>query len=170
MKRTLKTVVITGSDDIMMKSWLFNLFGGKIRREVFDVAVVVGTSAVNCGISSSSLYYIFCKGFPRTFIEFVLVLGRLKRTPIRLMQDRIHILLSISSFTTSYFMILNEENVEERYRQLHEFRSVTEMLLSRDICVREAIQQYYGPGINDDILSCDTMCPSCCGESFKVVN
>ena len=61
MKRTLKTVVITRSDGIMMTSWLFNLFGAKIRREVCDVAVVVGTSAVNCGISSSSLYYIFIK-------------------------------------------------------------------------------------------------------------
>ena len=69
------TVVITGLDGIMMKSWLVDLFGGKIRSDVCDVAVVVGTSAVNCGISSAHLYYIFCKGFPRTFIEFTQLLG-----------------------------------------------------------------------------------------------
>lgn len=76
------TVVITGLDGIMMKSWLVDLFGGKSSSDVCDVAVVVGTSVVNCGISSASLYYIFCKGFPRTFIEFTHLLGRLKRTPV----------------------------------------------------------------------------------------
>ena len=61
------TVVLTRSDGIMMKGWLVDLFSGKIQNDVCDVAIVVGTSAVNCGISSSSLYYFCWKGCPRIY-------------------------------------------------------------------------------------------------------
>lgn len=57
----VETVVLTGSDRIMMKGWLVNLLSGKICSNKSDVAIVVGTSALNCGISSLSLYYICCK-------------------------------------------------------------------------------------------------------------
>ena len=50
------TVVLTGSDGIMMKSYLVDLFIGKTTSEHCKIAVVVGTSAVNCGISSPMLY------------------------------------------------------------------------------------------------------------------
>lgn len=58
------TVVLTGGDGIMMKSWLVDLFADKITSESCDLLVIVGTSAVNCGTSSNNLYYIFVKGHP----------------------------------------------------------------------------------------------------------
>ena len=73
------TVVLTGSDGIMMKSYPVDLFADKTSSVNCRIAVVVGTSAVNCGISSPKLYYIFGKGFLRSFNEMVQLMGRLKR-------------------------------------------------------------------------------------------
>ena len=50
------TVVLTGSDGIMMKTWLVDLFADKTTSVNCKIMVVAGTSAVNCGISSPSLY------------------------------------------------------------------------------------------------------------------
>ena len=73
------TVVLTGSDGIMMKTWLVDLFADKTTSVNCKIMVVVGTSAINCGISSPSLYYIFVKGFPRSICELIQLMGRLKR-------------------------------------------------------------------------------------------
>ena len=101
------TVVLTGGDGIMMKSWLVDLFADKITSENCDMLAIVGTSAVNCGISSNNLYYIFVKGHPRSFLELIKFLGRLKRgSGERKMQDKIHILLSIPNFISVYHSIL----------------------------------------------------------------
>ena len=163
-------VVLTGSDGIMMKGWLVDLFSGKIASEICDVAIVVGTSAVNCGISSSSLYYVCWKGFPRTFIEFVQLLGRLKRNNSRSMQDTIHIVLSLRYFSSTFAAIFKQENINEQRRQLHEFRQVTRIMMSRDKCMREAVECYYGSGILRLPLTCDKLCPTCRGEKAKTVN
>ena len=44
------------------------------------------------------------------------------------------------------------------------------MLLSRDTCFCELIKRYYGSGVNDQAIECGTMCPSCRGESSKIIN
>ena len=82
----------------MMKGWLVDLFGGNITIEVYDVAIVVETSADNCGISSTFLHYICWKGFPRSFIEFVQLVDRLRRGSSRSMQEKIHIILTLQQF------------------------------------------------------------------------
>ena len=47
------TVVMTGGDGVMIKSWLVDLFTGKIYSDNCYIITVVGTSVVNCGISSN---------------------------------------------------------------------------------------------------------------------
>jgi len=84
------TLVWTESDEIMMKGWLVDLFRGNITSDVCDVANVIDTSAVTCGISNSLLYDGCWKIFPGTFIEFVQLLGRLKREINQIMQDTIY--------------------------------------------------------------------------------
>merc|ERR1740136_210339 len=92
-------VVLTGSDGIMMKAWLVDLFAGKITSVNCNVVVIVDTSAVNYGISSPTLYYIFVKGFLRSFNELVQLMGKLKRgNSERVKQDRIHLMLSLPHF------------------------------------------------------------------------
>jgi len=54
-------VVLTGGDGIMMKSWLVDLFADKMSSKECDIIAIVGTSAVNYGVSSNSLYYMFVK-------------------------------------------------------------------------------------------------------------
>ena len=90
------TVVLTGSDGIMMKTWLVDLFADKTTSINCKIIVVIGTSAINCGISSPALYYIFMKGFPRNICELIQLMGRLKRgSGERKKQDRVHLILSL---------------------------------------------------------------------------
>ena len=94
------TVVLIGADRVMMNSWLVDLFSSKIKIHVCDIVVVIKTSAVNCGISSNILHYIFMKSHPRIFSEVVKLMGRLKcGIDIRLTTDWIHLLLLISNFS-----------------------------------------------------------------------
>ena len=58
------TGVSTGSDGVMMKTWLVDLFTAKIHSDNCDIIAIIGTSAVNCGISSNKFYYIFMQGHP----------------------------------------------------------------------------------------------------------
>ena len=76
---TGNTVSLTGGDGIIMKAWLVDLFADKIKSEQCDILAIVGTSAVNCDISSNNLYYIFVKGHSRLFLELIKLLARLKR-------------------------------------------------------------------------------------------
>lgn len=92
-------IVLTGPDGIMIKSWLVDLFAGKIISINCNMLVVVGTSAVNCGISSPTLYCIFMKDFPRNLCELVQLMGRTKRgSGDRVKQDMIHLILSLPYF------------------------------------------------------------------------
>ena len=108
------TVSLTGGDGIMMKAWLVDLFADKLKSDSCDILAIVGTSAVNCGISSNNLYYIFVKGHPRSFLELIQLLGRLKRgCGVRLMQDQIHIMLSVPNFISVFQSILRHDNENE---------------------------------------------------------
>ena len=55
------TVLLTGDDGVTMKTWLVDLFAAKIHSDSCDIIAIIGTSAVDCGISSNELYYILCK-------------------------------------------------------------------------------------------------------------
>ena len=88
------TVILTGANGIMIKSWLVDLFAGKIHSDKCDISSSIGTSAVNCGISSNKLYFIFVKGHPRSFQELIQLMGILKqRNGERTMKDKLHIFL-----------------------------------------------------------------------------
>ena len=112
----------------MMKAWLVDLFADKIKSEQCDILAIVGTSTVNCGISSNNLYYIFVKGHPRSFLEIIQLLGRLKRgCGVRLMQDQIHILLLIPNFISVFHSILQHENKVEKKQQMRDLRTFTDV-------------------------------------------
>jgi len=108
------TVVLTGSDGIMIKTWLIDLFVDKTTSLNCKIMVVIGTSTINCGISSPSLYYIFMKGFPRN-ICLIQLMGRLKcGSGERIKQDRILLILSLPYFVSIYFSILSLSNKSEK--------------------------------------------------------
>ena len=163
-------VLLTGSDGIMMKSWLVNFFAGKTSSDNCNIVVVVGTSAVNCGISSSTLYYIFVKGFLQSINELVQLMGRLKRGKgERVKQDCIHPMLSLLLFSTIYFTILSEIGEGERARQLQEIMTVVKVIMCRNKCIRQSIEEYYGSAVPNPPLTCAKLCPSCRFESPKVI-
>ena len=127
---------LTGGDGIMMKAWLVNLFADKIKSEQCDILAIVGTSTVNYGISSNNLYYIFVKGHPRSFLELIQLLGRLKRgCGVRLIQDQIRILLSIPNLISIFHSILQHENEAEKKQQMRELRIITNILRDRKIAL-----------------------------------
>ena len=117
----------------MIKLWVVDLFVEKITIDHFDVLAIVRTSTMNCGISSNNIYYIFVKGHPRSFLELIQLLGRLKRgCGVRLMQDQIQILLPIPNFIYVYHSILQHENETERKRKIKELRIITNILTDRN--------------------------------------
>lgn len=78
-----------------------HFFADRITSKECDIIAVVGTSALNCCISSDLLYYIFVKSHPRTFVELIQLISRLKHGNGKcVLQDQIHILLSIPNFVT----------------------------------------------------------------------
>ena len=164
------TVVLTGSDGIMMKSWLVDLFSDNTTIEACKIAVVAGTSAINCGVSSPQLHYICVKGFLQSLVEFVQLVGCLKYGTVQILQDRIDILLSLSQLTLTYSSILIIENDNERNRQVREITTLTVILTQRKSCIFRQIEEYYGAKdfVNEQ-LSCNTLCHSCRGESDKTV-
>lgn len=153
-----------------MKSWLVDLFPGKTSSNNCRIFVVVGTSSVNCGISSPLLYYIFVKGPLRSFNELVQLRGRIKRGKSdRDKQDRIHLMLFLPHFSTMYFSILSESNNRERERQLRELRIVTDTIIRRDRCICQSIEEYYGATVPDPPLKCNKLCLRCRNEVPKTI-
>ena len=95
------TLVLTGLDGIMTKTWLVDLFVDKTTSVNFKIMVVVGTSTINCGISSPSLYYIFMKGFPRSICKLIQLMGRIKHgSGEQMKQDQIHLIVSLPYFVS----------------------------------------------------------------------
>ena len=131
-------VVQTDSDGIMTKAWLIDLLTGKTTSANCNIAVIVGTSAANCKISSPMLHYIFTKGFLRSFNKLVQLMGRLKRgNGERVKQDRIHLMLSLPYFSTMYYSILSETDDRERGHQLREILILTRVSMCLNECSRQ---------------------------------
>ena len=121
------TVLLTGGDGVIMKTWLVDLFAAKIHSDNCDIISIIGTSAINCGISSNKLYYIFMQGHPRSYLKLIQLMGRLKRgNGQQKIQDKLHIFLSLSIFVSVLYSILfSHEDTKERRRQMNEMRTVT---------------------------------------------
>ena len=104
---TGNTLSLTGGDGIMMNSWLVDLFADKITSVHCDILAIIGTSAVNCDISSTNLHYTLVKCHHGSFLELIQLLGSLKRgCGARIMQDHVYIFLSIPNFISVYHSIL----------------------------------------------------------------
>eukprot|EP00978_Attheya_sp_CCMP212_P030383 scaffold111497_cov63-Attheya_sp.AAC.1 len=135
----LDAVSLTGSDGIMMKSFLVDLFSSKISSDVCNLAIIAGTSAMNCGISSNLLHYIIHIGFPRPVSEMVQTLGRLCCGPLpQTCQDRIHYVLSLAFFIPLFLVASSHKNVKEKFRQVYELKQVVRLLLSPSECYHVA--------------------------------
>ena len=116
------------------------------------------------------MYYIFVKGHPRSFLELIQLLGRLKRgNGVRVMKDKLHILLSLPNFVSVLFTVLSHEDDKERVRQLNELRTVTEIILRRDACFECMTDEYYGNSMLLVQEDCGGCCPKCRGEKSRVV-
>jgi len=163
-------VSLTDGDGFMMKAWLVDLFADKIKSEQCDILAIVGTSAVNYGISSNNLYSIFVKGHPRSFLELIQLLGRLKRgCGVRLIQDQIRILLSIPNLISVFHSILQHENEVKKKRQMRELQIITNILRDKKDCFVVATEEYHGIDSIDVNMTCNKMCPMCREETAKVV-
>ena len=115
------------------------------------------------------------KGFPRNVYELVQLMVCLKHgSGDRVTQDKIHFMLSLRYFTSICYSVLSEANKNEINRQLKELRNVTGLVMCRDKCILQSIEEYYGALCPDLKLTCTKMCPSCrcpsCrGEAVRVV-
>lgn len=105
----------------------------KITSKHCEILAIVGTLAVNYSIFVMIIITFFAKGHHRSFLELIQLLGRLKQgCGVWLMQDQIHILLSMSNFISVYHFVLQHENEVEYKRKMEELRSVTYILTDRN--------------------------------------
>ena len=163
-------VTLVGNDGIIMKSYLVDCFSGRIISTACNIAGLVGTNAINCGINSSELYYIILKGFPRSITELFQLLGRLGRTSKRAHQDMIEIVVSLPSFLNVYFSVLNSDNQREKARLMMELRTVSQLIMTPRQCIQQYFSVYYGHTNIPTIAPCRTRCPFCRCDIGRKIN
>jgi hypothetical protein len=167
-------VSLTGSDGIMMKAFLVDIFSGKLTSDVCDLAMIAGTSAMNCGISSNFLHYILHVGFPRRPSEMIQTLGRLCRGPLpRARQDSIRYILSLSFFLPIFMVASSNKDANERYRQVYELKQVVRLLVLPTECYHVSFERYYSDYADGSIAlgrPCLRFCPYCRGEHLNFVS
>jgi hypothetical protein len=162
------TMSLTGGDGIMMKSFLVDLFAGKIESDVCKLSIIVGTSAMNCGISSKLLHFLLFIGFPRRMSELVQTLGRLFRgPPPRLQQDTIKWVLSLANFIILFQTSASNVDTTERSRQLYELKQVIRFLLLPSECYHITMERYYSHRDSTFMEPCSVHCPYCRGDHLK---
>ena len=116
------------------------------------------------------LYYIFVQAPPRSFLELIQLMGRLKRgSGERKMKDKLHLLLSLPNFVSVLYSVLSHEDTNERNRQMNELRIVTKIILQRDKCFKRMTNEYYGNNMVPSSDNCNGCCPVCRGESARMV-
>ena len=163
-------VSLVGNNGVIMKSYVVDTFLGRLQSRVCNIACLVGTNAINCGINNKSLYYIILKGFPRSISELFQLLGRLCHTEQQLYQDTIEIMLSLPEFMKVYFSAFNTVNKREQVRLLMELRQVTQVILTPRICLQQTFSVYYGNRNVPTVPPCVTSCPFCRKEIGRKVN
>jgi hypothetical protein len=152
----------------MMKSFLVDIFAGKIESDVRKLSIIIGTSAMNCGISSKLLHFLLFIGFPRRMSELVQTLGRLFRgPPPRLQQDTIKWVLSLANFIILFQTSASTVDTTERSRQLYELKQVVCFLLLPLECYHITMERYYSHRDSTFMETCSVHCPLCRGDHLK---
>jgi len=158
-------LTLIGGDGIMMKQYLIDMFSGRLDSELVKLVLLIGTSAVQCGVSANDLHFILALGWPRRMVELLQLLGRLMRTLLaRTPPDAIHYVVSLQGFLMHYAIISNLDDKDERARQHREYRTVVEFFLFPGGCYHTVMHMYYSHKDLPPMDACKTNCPWCLEE------
>ena len=130
------------------------------------VQIVVGTKALQCGVSGNLIKHAFKKGFPGNLYELVQELGRVDR--LRNAEpgtNTYEVHVSFESYISLFIRIMQNTDAKERSVQLSQLAEVVEFLIIPSKCYHTVIEDYFERDEQPDKSNCGSCCSFCLGEN-----
>ena len=130
------------------------------------VQIVVGTKALQCGVSGNLIKHAFKKGFPGNLYELVQELGRVDR--LRNAEpgtNTYEVHVSFDSYISLFIHIMQNTIAKERSIQLSQLAEVVEFLIIPSKCYHTVIEDYFERDEQPDKSGCGSCCSFCLGEN-----
>ena len=126
------------------------------------VQIVVGTKALQCGVSGNYIKHAFKKGFPTNMYELVQELGRVDRQRnAEPGTNTYEIHVSFNSYISIFVRIMQNDDGAERQVQLRQLHEVLEFLLVPTTCFHSTIEHYFERRMEGDKCNCGHYCSFC---------
>ena len=129
------------------------------------VQIVVGTKALQCGVSGNYIKHAFKKGFPANMYELVQELGRVDRQRnAEPGTNTYEIHVSFDSYISIFVRIMQNKDSSERQVQLRQLHEVLEFLLVPSTCYHTIIEHYFERQSEGEKCHCGDQCSFCLDE------
>ena len=127
-----------------------------------NIQIMMGTSAVNVGISSNTLTTCMHKGLPPNLYNLVQALGRVDRKQTSEPgSNRYEIHISFDSVVSLYIRLMTNEDSTERQKQLVAMFEVLRFLVVPTDCYHSFIETYFEVGPTEEKTCCGNFCSYC---------
>lgn len=156
-------------DEVLSEEGLESLLnmGSTNEEETYSlvlpkVQIVVGTKALQCGVSGNHIKHAFKKGFPASMYELVQELGRVdRRRNAEPGTNTYEIHISFDSYISIFVRIMKNTDADERKVQLRQLHEVLEFLLVPSTCYHTTIENYFERRIEGEKCDCEKYCTFC---------
>ena len=130
------------------------------------VQIVVGTKALQCGVSGNLIKHAFKKGFPGNLYELVQELGRVDR--LRNAEpgtNTYEVHVSFDSYVSLFIRIMQNADATERSVQLSQLAEVIQFLIVPSKCYHSFIEDYFERYDQPAKTGCRSYCSFCLDEN-----
>ena len=156
-------------DDVLSEEGLQSLLRmgssedeGDYSLSLPKVQIVVGTKALQCGVSGNYIKHAFKKGFPTNMYELVQELGRVDRQRnAEPGTNTYEIHVSFNSYISIFVRIMQNDDGAQRQVQLRQLHEVLEFLLVPTTCFHSTIEHYFERRMEGDKCNCGHYCSFC---------
>ena len=156
----------TGNNGIMMKNYIMTSFCPDEISSVGDlesIFCVIGTSAMECGVSSKEVTTGISYGMPRSMYDLYQYLGRVDRMHDALPgQVSFSVILNVPTFMTMFIRAQKQCDVSMRSREERDIYEVLRFLILPTQCYHVTMEHYLeDPDTEKNTEPCDICCPFC---------
>jgi superfamily II DNA helicase RecQ len=160
----------TGDNGIMMKNYVMTSFCPddiSCTQDMENIFCVIGTAAMECGVSSKEVTTGISVGMPRSLYDLYQYMGRVDRKHDALPgQVSYSVLLNVPSFLFMYVRALSEPNITMRERQERDLMEVLRFLVLPTKCYHLSMELYLQDqenvaNNNHCVEPCNVCCPFC---------
>ena len=130
------------------------------------VQIVVGTKALQCGVSGNLIKHAFKKEFPGNLYELVQELGRVDRLRNAEPETNTYeVHVSFASYISLFIRIMQNADAKEGSIQLSQLAEVVEFLVVPSKCYHSVIEDYFERYEQSAKSGCGSCCSFCLGEN-----